>query len=39
MSDMGLLSAQYDVQASIAKIIKRLDALEKLPHIQNHKTQ
>jgi len=39
MSDMGLLSAQYDMQASITKIIKRLDALEKVPHIQNHKTQ
>ena len=28
MSDMGLLSAQYDIQSDIAKIISRLDALE-----------
>jgi hypothetical protein len=29
MSDMGLLSTQYDIQSDIAKIISRLDALEK----------
>jgi hypothetical protein len=29
MSEMGLLSAQFDIQADIAKIISRLDTLEK----------
>ena len=39
MSDMGLLSAQYDIRDDITKIISRLDALEeKVSHIQNHKT-
>jgi len=39
MSDMGLLSAQYDIRDDITKIMSRLDALEeKVSHIQNHKT-
>ena len=29
MSDMGLLSTQYEIQTEIAKINSRLDALEK----------
>lgn len=29
MSDMGLLSTQYEIQTKIAKINSRLDALEK----------
>lgn len=38
MSDMGLLSAQYDIQSDITKIISRIDALEeKISHIQDRK--
>ena len=29
MSDMGILSTQYEIQSEIAKINSRLDALEK----------
>lgn len=29
MSDMGLLSSQYEIQTEITKINSRLDALEK----------
>lgn len=29
MTEMGLLSAQYDIQSDIAKIISRTDALEE----------
>jgi hypothetical protein len=29
MSDMGLLSSQYEIQSEIAKLKSRLDALEK----------
>ena len=29
MSDMGLLSSQYEIQSEIAKLNSRLDALEK----------
>lgn len=29
MSDMGLLSSQYDIQSDIAKINSRVDVLEK----------
>jgi hypothetical protein len=29
MSDMGLLSTQYDIQSDIMKIISRIDELEK----------
>jgi hypothetical protein len=29
MSDMGLLSSQYEIQTEIAKLNSRLDALEK----------
>jgi hypothetical protein len=32
MSDMGLLSAQYDIQSDIKKINSRLDSLEKTVH-------
>ncbi|MFN2434592.1 MAG: hypothetical protein ABR515_04365 [Nitrososphaeraceae archaeon] len=39
MSDMGLLSAQFDIQVDIAKIISRLDTLEKkVSHIQDQKS-
>jgi tetrahydromethanopterin S-methyltransferase subunit G len=39
MSDMGPLSAQFDIQADIAKIISRLDTLEKkVSHIQDQKS-
>ena len=38
MSDMGLLSAQYDIQSDITKIISRIDALEeKISHIRDRK--
>jgi hypothetical protein len=29
MSDMGLLSTQYDIQSDIAKVTSRIDALER----------
>lgn len=38
MSDMGLLAAQYEMQSEIAKIISRLDALEKVSHNRDRKT-
>jgi len=37
MSDMGLLSTQYDIQSDIMKIISRIDDLEKkLSHSYGH---
>lgn len=37
MSDMGLLSTQYDIQSDIMKIISRIDELEKkLTRTQGH---
>ena len=39
MSDMGLLAAQYDIQSDIAKIISRLDALERnISRIEDRKS-
>ena len=39
MSDMGLLSAQYDIQSDINKIKSRLDVLEgKISHILDQKS-
>lgn len=36
MSDMGLLSSQYDIQSDIAKIISRIHVLEeKISRIQD----
>ena len=29
MSDMGLLATQYEIQSDIAKIISRLESLER----------
>ncbi|HJU78702.1 MAG TPA: hypothetical protein VJ599_03955 [Nitrososphaeraceae archaeon] len=37
MSDMGLLSTQYDIQSDIMKIISRIDELEKkFSHTRGH---
>lgn len=39
MSDMGLLSTQYDIQSDIAKITSRLQSLEeKISRIQDQKS-
>jgi hypothetical protein len=39
MSDMGLLSTQYDIQSDIAKVISRIDALEgKISRSQDRKS-
>src|SRR5688572_6821572 len=39
MSDMGLLSTQYNIQSDIAKIISRIDALEeKISRNQDRKS-
>jgi hypothetical protein len=39
MSDMGLLSTQYDIQSDIAKVTSRIDALEgKISRNQDRKS-
>jgi hypothetical protein len=39
MSDMGLLSTQYDIQSDILKIVSRIDLLEKkLSHLQGRES-
>ena len=39
MSDMGLLSTQYDIKEDISKIISRIDALEeKILHISHRRS-
>lgn len=39
MSDMGLLSTQYDIQSDILKIVSRIDVLEKkLSHLQGRES-
>ena len=39
MSDMGLLSTQYDIQSDIAKVTSRIDALEgKISRTQDRKS-
>jgi hypothetical protein len=39
MSDMGLLSSQYDIQSEIAKIISRIQVLEqKISRIQDRES-